>query len=40
MDLVNANNGGKEEFPDFCGSRQKREKVTELVAGDMGCTQA
>ena len=39
MDLVNANNGSKERIPGlFVAAGKKREKVTELVAGDMGCT--
>ncbi|HKM31438.1 MAG: elongation factor G [Bacteroidales bacterium] len=39
MDLVNANNGTKERISGlFVAAGKKREKVTELVAGDMGCT--
>lgn len=39
MDLVNANNGSKERISGlFVAAGKKREKVTELIAGDMGCT--
>ncbi len=38
-DLINTNNGGKERISGlFVAAGKKREKVTELVAGDMGCT--
>ncbi|MDD5732193.1 MAG: elongation factor G, partial [Bacteroidales bacterium] len=38
-DLVNANNGSKERISGlFAAAGKKREKVTELLAGDMGCT--
>lgn len=39
QDLINANNGGKERISGlFVAAGKKRDKVTELVAGDMGCT--
>jgi elongation factor G len=39
MDLVNANNGSKERISGlYAAAGKKREKVTELLAGDMGCT--
>ncbi len=39
MDLVNANNGSRERISGlFVAAGRKREKVTELMAGDMGCT--
>ncbi|HBG52987.1 MAG TPA: elongation factor G [Rikenellaceae bacterium] len=39
MDLINANNGSKERISGlFAAAGKKREKVTELLAGDMGCT--
>ena len=39
IDLVNANNGSKERISGlFIAAGKKREKVTELLAGDMGCT--
>ena len=39
MDLINANNDSKERLSAiFAAAGKKREKVTELMAGDMGCT--
>ena len=39
MDLVNAENGNKERISQiFAVAGKKREKVSEMVAGDIGCT--
>jgi len=39
MDLINTNNDTKERLSSlFASAGKKREKVTELVAGDLGCT--
>lgn len=39
MDLINANNDTKERISQlFAVAGRKREKVSELVAGDIGCT--
>lgn len=39
MDLVNANNDSKERIASlFAAAGKKREKVTEMYAGDIGCT--
>ncbi len=39
QDFVNVDNGGKERITTlFAVAGKKKEKVTELVAGDMGCT--
>ncbi|MDR3180696.1 MAG: elongation factor G [Prevotellaceae bacterium] len=39
MDLINAANGTKERFAAiYAVAGKKREKVTEMVAGDIGCT--
>ncbi|MDR2423643.1 MAG: elongation factor G [Prevotellaceae bacterium] len=39
LDMVNANNDTKERISNlFASAGKKREKVVELVAGDLGCT--
>ncbi|MDR1898120.1 MAG: elongation factor G [Prevotellaceae bacterium] len=39
IDMVNANNGTKERLSSiFVSAGKKREKVTEMIAGDLGCT--
>jgi len=39
MDLFNADNGNKERISAiYAAAGKKREKVTEMVAGDLGCT--
>ncbi|MDR0420478.1 MAG: GTP-binding protein, partial [Prevotellaceae bacterium] len=39
MDLINANNGTKERISAlYAVAGKKREKVTEMIAGDIGCT--
>ncbi|MBQ7222339.1 MAG: elongation factor G [Bacteroidales bacterium] len=39
QDFVNMNNGGKERITTlYAVAGKKKEKVTELVAGDLGCT--
>ena len=39
MDLINAENGNKERISQiFAVAGKKREKVSEMVAGDIGCT--
>ncbi|NLA16252.1 MAG: elongation factor G [Bacteroidales bacterium] len=39
LDLVNVNNGSRERISAlYVAAGKKREKVTHLVAGDMGCT--
>ncbi|MDR0661195.1 MAG: elongation factor G [Prevotellaceae bacterium] len=39
MDMVNASNDGKERLASlYAVAGKKREKVTEMIAGDIGCT--
>ena len=39
MDLINAENGNKERISAiYAAAGKKREKVTEMMAGDLGCT--
>ena len=39
MDMMNADNGGKERISAiYASAGKKREKVNEMIAGDLGCT--
>ena len=39
LDLINADNGNKERISAiYAAAGKKREKVTEMIAGDLGCT--